>query len=109
MYHYILTLQKILEKMLDRLVTIEAKVSALPTVQITCDNKLVRTLYALRRLQGSATAGMISSLTGRQRAVESHHLTTLCHMNVVTKKRVGRHVVYSLTAAGYKLLGDDAK
>jgi hypothetical protein len=89
-----------LQKILDKLDVIDAKVSQLPPIQVTCSDKLASTVIALRRLGGSATASQVSMLTGRVRARESAHLTELCHLGLAAKKRVGRKVVYTLTSSG---------
>lgn len=94
------------EKILQRLDVIEAKVSSLPTVQVTCNQKLALSLTALFRLGGKATASQVASLTGRARAVESHYLSFLTVLGVVARKRHGRFVVYSLTPSGWSLFND---
>lgn len=94
------------EKILRRLDVLEAKLSKLPVVQLTCNDKLALTLWALKRLGGEATASQVSGYTGRARAVESHYLTLLCGFGVAAKRRVGRLVVYSLTESGHGLFGD---
>jgi DNA-binding transcriptional ArsR family regulator len=84
------------EKILRKLDIIDAKVSAMPQVQVQVSSKFLATLNALGKLGRAATASEIAQVTGRHRAVESALLNELVGRGLLTKEKRGRKRVFSL-------------
>ena len=83
-----------LEKVLRKLEAIEAKVNAMPQVQVSVSNRFLPTFMAVTKLQ-KATASELSRVTGRARAFESKNLNEMHAMGLLDKKREGRLQVFS--------------
>ena len=84
------------EKVLRKLDVVDAKVSAMPEVQVQVTSKFAPTLTALGKLGKPASATEIAGFTGRCRAVESALLNELVGRGLVTKQRQGRVCVFAL-------------
>jgi len=85
-----------LDKIFRKLDIIDAKVSVMPQVQISVNNRYLPTLNALHKLGGCGYATQVAEVTGRARAHESSNLNTLAQMGVVERKRLGKTVFFTL-------------
>ena len=84
------------EKVLKKLDVINAKVSAMPQVQVQVTSKFLPTINALAKLGKPASASTVAQVTGRNRAVESSLLNELAGRGVLTKQRQGRMCLFEL-------------
>jgi hypothetical protein len=92
-----------LQRILQKLDVIDAKVSRLPHVQVKTTDKLLSSLVAVRNIGRPASAAEVSMTTGKARAIESSYLNQLCRMGLLEKRRIGRKVVFSLSSEGLEL------
>ena len=83
-------LRAALNKILERLHIIDAKVSAMPQVQVQVSSRHLRTVNALIKLGKSATASEVAAVTGCSRAHESKILNELFGRGLITKEKQGR-------------------
>lgn len=83
-------------KILERLHIIDAKVSALPQVQVQVSSRFLPTLTALAKLGKPATATEVAAVTGCTRAHESMVLNELFGRGVVAKEKQGRKRIFML-------------
>jgi DNA-binding transcriptional ArsR family regulator len=83
-------------KILQKLDVIDAKVSAMPQVQVQISSKFLATLNALGKLGRAASASEIAQVTGKRRAVESALLNELVGRGLLTKERDGRSCLFSV-------------
>jgi predicted transcriptional regulator len=83
------------EKVFKKLDIIDAKVSAMPQVQVQVSEKFLPTLNALTKLGKPATSSDIAQITGRNRATESQILNELAGRGVVIKARKSRRILFS--------------
>jgi len=88
------------EKILQKLDIIDAKVSAMPQVQVQVSSKFLGTLSALQKLDRPATAGEVAEITGHTRAFESKILNELWGRGVLLKQRLGRKQIFILKNVG---------
>jgi len=84
------------EKVLKKLDIIDAKVSAMPQVQVQVSSKFLPTLNALGKLGRPASSSDVAQITGRARAMESQILNELAGRGLLTKESKGRSVLFSL-------------
>jgi len=85
------------EKVLKKLDIIDAKVSAMPQVQVQVSSKFLPSLNALGKLGRPATSSDVAQMTGRQRAVESQIMNELAGRGLLNKEiGKGRRVFFSL-------------
>lgn len=84
------------DKVLAKLDVIDAKVSAMPNVQVQVSCKFLPTLNALGKLGRPATSGEVAEVTGRHRATECQVLNELAGRGIVAKQRVGRRILFSM-------------
>ncbi|MEM2107853.1 MAG: hypothetical protein QXL10_01015 [Candidatus Bathyarchaeia archaeon] len=89
-------LRAMFERVLRKLDVIDAKVSALPQVQVFLHVRTLATVMALIRLGGSASASEVAAVTGRHRATESAVLNELVRCGVAVKEKRGRAKVFRL-------------
>lgn len=82
-----------LAKLLKELESLNAKVSAMPQIQIQVSSRLLPTLLALQKLEGG-TATQVSAVTGRCRAFESKNLNDLHLLGVVSKEQQGHERIF---------------
>lgn len=87
------------QKILSKLDVIDAKVSAMPQVQVQVSDKFLVTLTALKKLGRPATATEIASITLRARACESKNLNELWGRGLLIKQRQGRKQLFSSRAS----------
>jgi CRP-like cAMP-binding protein len=85
-----------LEKILRKLDVVDAKVSAMPEVQVQVTSKFAPTLTALGKLGKPASAAEVAGFTGRCRAVESSLLNDLVGRGILSKERVGRLCLFAV-------------
>jgi hypothetical protein len=78
------------DKVLKKLDVIDAKVSAMPQVQVQVSNRFLATVNALGRLNRPATAAEVAAITSCSRAHESMILNELVGRGIVTKEKQGR-------------------
>ncbi|MBT0160766.1 helix-turn-helix transcriptional regulator [Candidatus Bathyarchaeota archaeon A05DMB-2] len=90
------------EKVLRKLDVIDAKVSAMPQVQVQVSNKFLPTVNALCKLARAASASEVAQITGRSRATESAVLNELVGRGLVVKSKQGRRKVFSLKEENYE-------
>jgi CRP-like cAMP-binding protein len=83
------------EKILRKLDIIDAKVSAMPQVQVQVSDKFLPTLNVLSKLGKPATSSDVAQITGRNRATESQILNELVGRGVIAKERRGRKILFS--------------
>jgi len=83
------------EKILSKLDIIDAKVTAMPQVQVQVSSRLLVTLNALEKLDRPALAGEVAQITGRSRAFESKILNELWGRGLLIKERHGRKKLFS--------------
>jgi uncharacterized membrane protein len=83
-------------KVLEYLHIIDAKVSAMPQVQVQVSSKHLRTVSALVKLGKSATATEVAAVTGCARAHESKILNELAGRGIVTKEKQGRKRIFKV-------------
>jgi hypothetical protein len=91
-----------LEKILQKLEALDAKVSGIPQVQVQVSGTLLPTINALTNL-GSGTASLVSQVTGKARAVESKRLNELYSMGLLNKQKQGRMIVFTLKQPSMRL------
>lgn len=84
------------EKVLRKLDVIDAKVSAMPQVQVQVSARFLPTISALSKLGRPALAGEIALVTGFRRAHESLLLNELVGRGIVAKELRGRKHYFSL-------------
>jgi hypothetical protein len=84
------------EKVLKKLDIIDAKVSAMPQVQVQVSSKFLPTMNALGKLGKPATSSDVAQITGRNRAVESQILNELTGRGLLIKESRGRSVLFSV-------------
>jgi hypothetical protein len=89
------------EKVLKKLDVIDAKVSAMPQVQVQVSSRFLPTLNALGKLGKPATSSDVAQVTGRHRAMESQILNELAGRGLLTKESRGRSVLFSLKVKDY--------
>jgi hypothetical protein len=82
-----------LDRILKKLEAIDAKVNAMPQVQIQVSHRFLPTFMALNKL-GCATATQLSRVTGRARAFESKNLNEMRAMGLLEKRREGKSQVF---------------
>jgi len=82
-------------KVLEYLHIIDAKVSAMPQVQVQVSSRFLPTLNALTKLGRSATATEVAAVTGCTRAHESMILNELVGRGLLVKEKQGRKKVFS--------------
>lgn len=70
--------------------------------EIDLPEHLYKTFHALLALGGEATARQVASRSGLSRAIESAHLNILFHLDVVSKFRQRRKVVFQIIKMGGK-------
>ena len=78
------------EKVLSKLDIIDAKVTAMPQVQVQVSSKFLPTLNALKSLERPASAVEVAQITGRARAFESKILNELFGRGILIKEKQGR-------------------
>ena len=83
------------EKILSKLDIIDAKVTAMPQVQVQVSSKFLGTLSALQKLDRPATAGEVAQITGHTRAFDSKMLNELWGRGLLIKERHGRKKLFS--------------
>jgi hypothetical protein len=93
-----------LARLLKQVEGINAKISAMPQVQINVSGRLLPTMMALQKIS-SGTATQISMITQRCRAFESKNLNELSMMSMITKHKQGKERVFS-TKPSVESLGD---
>ena len=69
-------------------------------LQLDLPDHLRKTYFALKNLGGSASASLVSSLTTRQRAVESSYLNQLVLLGQVEKRKEDRITLFTLKNNG---------
>ena len=69
-------------------------------LQLDLPDHLRKTYLALKNLDGPASASVVSSLTQRQRAVESSYLNQLVLIGQVEKRKEGRASLFTLKNNG---------
>ncbi|MCW4044800.1 MAG: hypothetical protein NWE94_04710 [Candidatus Bathyarchaeota archaeon] len=84
------------EKLFKRLDVIDAKVSAMPHVQVQVSERFLPTIIALSKLGRPALAGEVAAVTGCRRAHESMVLNELVGRGIVAKEQRGRKHYFSL-------------
>ena len=84
------------ENVLKKLDVINAKVSAMPQVQVQVTSKFQPTINALAKLGKPSSASTVAQVTGRNRAVESALLNELAGRGIAEKRREGRTCLFSL-------------
>jgi hypothetical protein len=90
------------EKFFRKLDIIDAKVSAVPCVQVQVSSKFLPTLNALAKLGRAASAADVAKVTGRNRAFESALLNELVGRGILAKKRVSRSCLFSVISCEEK-------
>lgn len=89
-------LKACLTRILQKLDIVNAKVSAMPQVQVQVNNRFLATLNALRRIDRPATSGEVAAITGCARAYESMILNELVGRGIVAKEKQGRKRLFSV-------------
>ncbi|MCW4002403.1 MAG: hypothetical protein NWE95_00615 [Candidatus Bathyarchaeota archaeon] len=84
------------EKLFKRLDVIDAKVSAMPVVQVQVSERFLPTIIALSKLGRPALAGEVAAVTGCKRTHESMVLNELVGRGIATKETRGRKHYFSL-------------
>ena len=84
------------DKVLRKLDIIDAKVTALPQVQVQVSHRFLPTISALSKFGRPALAGEVAAVTGCKRAHESLVLNELVRMGIVVKEKRGRKLYFSL-------------
>jgi hypothetical protein len=84
------------DKVLKKLDIIDAKVSAMPHVQVQVSERFLPTIIALSKLGRPALAGEVAAVTGCRRAHESLLLNELVGRGIVAKEQHGRKYYFSL-------------
>ena len=64
--------------------------------EIDLPDYLYRTWHALKKCGRAVQASEVAAITERARGLESSYLTRLWQMSLVSKKRVGKKIFYSL-------------
>lgn len=82
-----------LARLVKELEGLNAKVSAMPAVQVQVSSRLLPSLLALQKLDGG-TATQVSLVTGRCRAFESKNLNDLHLLGVVSKEHQGHERIF---------------
>jgi hypothetical protein len=88
-------LRVVLARLVKELETLNAKVSAMPAVQVQVSGRLLPTLFALQKIDGG-TATQVSGVTGRCRAFESKNLNDLHLLGVLSKERQGHERIFNV-------------
>lgn len=81
-------------KILEKLDIVDAKVSAMPQVQVQVSSRHLRTVSALVKLGKFATATEVAAVTGCSRAYESMILNELVGRGIITKEKQGRKQLF---------------
>ena len=84
------------DKVLKKLDIIDAKVTALPQVQVQVSHRFLPTISALSKFGRPALAGEVAEVTGCKRAHESLILNELVGRGIVVKEKRGRKLYFSL-------------
>jgi len=84
------------DKVLKKLDIIDAKVSAMPIVQVQVSERFLPTIIALSKCGRSALAGEVAAVTGCKRAHQSMVLNELVGRGIVAKETRGRKHYFSL-------------
>ena len=84
------------DKVLKKLDIIDAKVSALPQVQVQVSHRFLPTIVALSKFGRPALVGEVAAVTGCKRTHESLLLNELIGRGIVAKELRGRKHYFSL-------------
>jgi hypothetical protein len=82
-----------LARLVKEVAGLNAKVNAMPHIQVQVSSRLLPTLLALQKIDGG-TATQVSMVTGRCRAFESKNLNDLHLLGVVSKEHLGHERIF---------------